>query len=315
MQAKCCTLLASRRLQQLKYEHFIQVLSIVQRLRKVGGEFSPGDRSVPLMDACRAQSLLFFQRYHAASLEEICLFVDNESWMPVASFSGCGQLQEFRTVQAAMQRHQKRHRERAAPADVGPDGGGGGGGSAPVPQSPSSLHSQEEDGAGSSMYGSAGYFYSFAEKSSPFDGGFDDAMLEEDILAGIADESSCYYSEESDEETTATANDPAANDPPNERSAAPAAAAAATSVALVVNNSSLNVLRCIGRYLQMCRLLHSISPNIVASMTELIDFYTFVVHDVFGSDLVSGGSENGWVVGGDIISVCVFFCCGLARAQ
>lgn len=61
-----------------------------------------------------------------------------------------------------------------------------------------SVHSQ--DGAGSSIYGSCGYFLRFSEKSSPFDGGLDAAMLEEDILSGIVDEASCYFSEESDDE-------------------------------------------------------------------------------------------------------------------
>lgn len=103
IQSKCCVYLASAKLHQLKYEQFIQVLSIVQRLKKVGGEFCSGsggstsatnnEHSASLMEAVRVQSIAFFQRYHALSLEEICLFVDNEAWMPVASFSSVLQLQ------------------------------------------------------------------------------------------------------------------------------------------------------------------------------------------------------------------------------
>lgn len=145
---------------------------------------------------------------------------------------------------------------------------------------PMSLHSQDGGGS-SSMYHSCGYFYRFAEKSSPFDGGFDETMLEEDILAGIADEASCYFSEESEEERSAERTDFVLGDAGGEL------VNGEVGGGVVVSNSSLNVLRCIGRYLQMCRLLHSIAPNIVASMTELIDFYTYVVHEVFGNDLVS----------------------------
>lgn len=61
-----------------------------------------------------------------------------------------------------------------------------------------SVNSQ--DGGCSSIYGSYGYFLRFSEKSSPFDGGLDAAMFEEDILSGIVDEASCYFSEESDDE-------------------------------------------------------------------------------------------------------------------
>lgn len=68
------------------------MLSIVQRLKKVGIEFC-GEQSTNLMESMRAQSMAFFKRYHAASLEEICLFLDNEAWVPVMSFSSVLQLQ------------------------------------------------------------------------------------------------------------------------------------------------------------------------------------------------------------------------------
>lgn len=132
-----------------------------------------------------------------------------------------------------------------------------------------SVHSQD---GGSSIYGSYGYFLRFSEKSSPFDGGLDVAMLEEDILSGIVDEASCYFSEESDDEQKSMQSkyeDEAGN------------------ACAIVNNTTLNVFRCIGRYLQMCKLLHCISPKIVASMLELMDFYAYAVHEIFGKDAVS----------------------------
>lgn len=292
IQSKICTYLSnSTTLHTLKYEQFIQVLSIVQRLRKVGKEFS-NESSNNLMECMRAQSLQFFQRYHTSCLEEVCLFLDNEAWMPVNSFSNLVQLQEFNSVKSSLQRYlllngtkelnsniirtstpvavhrssplkhattRKRSLENILDANV---------------EETSSLHSQED--GNSSVYGSCGYFLRFSEKSSPFDGGFDESMLEEDILAGIADESSCYFSEESEEERTIE------NLPVNilDRSVCK------ETFNIIVNNSSLNVLRCIGRYLQMCRLLHSIAPQIVTSMTELIEFYMYAVHEFFGSDLV-----------------------------
>lgn len=94
IQSKCCVLLSSTKLHTLKYEQFIQVLSVVQRLKKVGVEFCD-ETSGNLMDCMRAQSLSFFQRYHAASLEEICLFLENEAWVPVSSFTSILQLQVF----------------------------------------------------------------------------------------------------------------------------------------------------------------------------------------------------------------------------
>lgn len=303
VQSKICTYLSSStKLHTLKYEQFIQVLSIVQRLRKVGKEFS-NELSTNLMDCMRAQSIQFFRRYHTTCLEEVCLFLDNEAWMPVNSFSHLVQLQEFNSVKSSLQRyllldngqykettngtnatamrtstpiashrtspskHVMAHRKRSFDNIL----------DATVADETSSLHSQED--GGSSVYGSCGYFLRFSEKSSPFDGGFDESMLEEDILAGIADESSCYFSEESEEEravdNVATSMTSPVNDSINE------------NATIIVSNTSLNVLRCIGRYLQMCKLLHSIAPQIVLSMTELIDFYIYAVHECFGRDLVS----------------------------
>lgn len=286
----------SRKLHTLKYEQFIQVLSIVQRLCKVGMEFC-SEPSTILMDSMKSQSTQFFQRYHLMCLDEIRLFLDNEAWMPVHSFSDLLQLQEFNSVKSSLQRFQrKRHRasivaatnthevsdaiaaQRMSPSKR-----------VPIERKKSyennlnaglddtlSTHSQED--CSSSVYGSCGYFLRFSEKSSPFDGGFDEAMLEEDILAGIADESSCYFSEESEEEQTQEATATTANGTDG---------AGLLKSNVMVNNSSLNVLRCIGRYLQMCKLLHSISPEIVKSMTELVDFYIYVVHEYFARDMVS----------------------------
>lgn len=287
----------SQTMHTLKYEQFIQVLSIVQRLRKVGMEFC-NEPSPLLIESMKTQSVQFFQRYHKSCLDEIRLFLDNEAWMPVHSFSDLTQLQEFNGVKASLQRFMRKEQDKVNTIDqrigitkeisLEP----------PARQSPSkrtpdrkksldnhldenlSTHSQED--CSSSVYGSCGYFLRFSEKSSPFDGGFDEAMREEDILAGIADESSCYFSEESEEEQLTDLN--AIENESDQRSDDDATQSIDMQNTLT-NNSSLNVLRCIGRYLQMCKLLHSIAPQIVKCMTELIEFYIYVVHEMFVIDM------------------------------
>lgn len=299
IQSKLAVFLStSPTLHTLKYEQFIQVLSIVQRLRKVGMEFC-NEQSTLLMESMKSQSVQFFQRYHKSSLDEIRLFLDNEAWMPVHSFTNLIQLQEFNAVKNSLQRFLRRDQTKSDTRDSSLDPVSSGIRMSPSKRIPErkkssenqladenlSNHSQED--CNSSVYGSCGYFLRFSEKSSPFDGGFDVTMLEEDILAGIADES-CYFSEESEEDNSNEINtvtnvtntqteetDKVITQHPN----------------MTVNNSSLNVLRCIGRYLQMCKLLHSISPQIVKCMMELIEFYIYVVHVFFASDLPLS-SEN-----------------------
>lgn len=280
-------------LHTLKYEQFIQVLSIVQRLRKVGMEFC-NEPSTLLMESMKSQSVQFFQRYHKSSLDEIRLFLDNEAWMPVHSFSNLIQLQEFNAVKNSLQRFLRKdhHTTKADTRESSLDPLSMGMRLSPTKKLPDrkksfenqladenlSNHSQED--CNSSLYGSCGYFLRFSEKSSPFDGGFDATMLEEDILAGIADES-CYFSEESEEDNSNAAHTNVLNESPELQTVI----GVQSTGNITVNNSTLNVLRCIGRYLQMCKLLRSISPQIVKCMMELIEFYIYVVHELFASDL------------------------------
>uniref|UniRef100_A0A182N0S6 Syndetin C-terminal domain-containing protein n=1 Tax=Anopheles dirus TaxID=7168 RepID=A0A182N0S6_9DIPT len=271
VQGKVCVFLCTGRLHTLKYDQFVQILAIVQRLKKVGGEFCDS-RSEKLIAAMARQSMEFFRRYHAACLEEIGLFFDHEVWVPIGSFHDVTQLQEYRNFRHALSRP-PHGRARASPA-----------GTDLLPDSASSLHSQDE----SSLYGSCGYFLRFTEKSSPFDGGFDSTMLEEDILAGIADESSYYCSEDSSDNNEQQSGSPQQQQqPPQPQPQQQQQQQAATHAPapIVVVNTSLTVLRCIGRYLYFCKLLHSITPHIVRSMAELIDYYLYSVHDLFSADL------------------------------
>ncbi|XP_037908904.1 syndetin isoform X2 [Hermetia illucens] len=266
IQSKLCTYLSSQKLRTLKYEQFIQVLSIIQRLKKVGVEFC-GETSNKLLETMRLQSTEFFYRYHVSCLEEICLFLDHEAWVPVDSFTNILQLQEFRSVRHSLQRRKSPTIDQKV-AVLTTDDNGAVNGKNHNSDELVSVHSQD----GSSIYESCGYFLRFSEKSSPFDGGLDAAMLEEDILSGIVDEASCYFSEESEDDDVKNSFLSKSDDDSD------------SNVQLFANNTSLNVLRCIGRYLQMCKLLHSISPQIICSIFELIDFYMFAVHELFGKD-------------------------------
>lgn len=53
----------------------------------------------------------------------------------------------------------------------------------------------------------------------------------------------------------------------------------------ILTNTSLSVLRQMGKYLQMSRLLRPIAFDIIQCMTQLFDFYIYVVHLFFAADL------------------------------
>lgn len=275
VQSKITIFINSTKLSHLKYESFIQVLSVVQRMKKVGYEFCE-DNSQKMLDAMKNKSIEFFQRYHAACLDEINLFLDHEVWIQVHNLSSVTQLQEFKSTKRAIRRYSTERKD------------GDSGNSAAVlsvNNSPTkrlrdrddcSVNSEQD---GSSLYGSSGYswFIRFLEKNSPFEIPFDQKMLEEDILAGLADETSCYYSEES-------------SDNDNENVIHVDNKINQTSV-MTVNNTSLNILRIIGRYLGIMKLLYSIAPFIIYSLTELIDFYIYAVYEIFAKDLSVPGEK------------------------
>jgi hypothetical protein len=192
------------------------------------------------------------------------LFIEHEIWMQVMSFSSVVQLQEFKMVKRALKRHfleKKTTGDSLAVLSVNTN--------SPSKRSRDMVDDSSQDE--SSIYGSCGYFVRFSEKSSPFENLFDQKMIEEDILSGIADETSCYYSEDSSGDD---------NEPITDEN---------SSSTLTINNTSLNILRIIGRYLQMCRLLYAISAHIIYSMTELIDFFIFATYEIFAKDSLVPG--------------------------
>lgn len=272
IQAKMTIFISSTKLSKLKYESFIQILSIVQRMKKVGYEFCD-DNSLKMLDAMKNQCIEFFKRYHVTCLDEINLFIEHEVWVQVQCFNSVLQLQEYKSTKRAIKRYSNdKKSENESPATTTAV--------LSVNNSPtkralddSSVNSQDE----SSIYGSCGYFVRFSEKSSPFEIPFDQKMLEEDFLAGIADETSCYYSEDSSDNDNDNITQININNNNNNNND--------SLSSMTVNNTSLNILRIIGRYLQMCRLLYAIAPHIIYSMTELIDFYLYAIYEIFAKDL------------------------------
>lgn len=60
----------------------------------------------------------------------------------------------------------------------------------------------------------------------------------------------------------------------------------------VLTNSSLNVLRLFGRYIQMMRFLEPIAYEILKRIYNLLDYYTIVVYKKFGPDDKKPDDEN-----------------------
>ncbi|XP_008194931.2 syndetin [Tribolium castaneum] len=261
VQRKVSGLLLNADLASYKFDQFVQVLGVVHRLIQVGEEFCLS-KSDDLQESIRKQSVNYFKNYHIQRLEELKIFLENEMWeiCPVKPTFTLLQLQEFKSLRGVLRNFKLR-----PPAT-------GGAYSTASTDCCSSNHSQD----GSSIVGN--YFVRYAESGTPFDSGLDETVIEEDILAGENDGSG-YFSEESDEEPEELRRDFV-----DEENASPKKREKQINC-LVLTNTTLSVLRQMGKYLQMSRLLKPIAFQIISCMNQLFDFYLYSVHAFFAADL------------------------------
>ncbi|XP_060534233.1 syndetin [Cylas formicarius] len=263
VQRKVSGLLLNADLASYKFDQFVQVLRIVHRLMQVGEEFCMS-KSEDLQESIRKQSVNYFKNYHAQRLEELRIFLENEMWevCPVKPMFSILQLQEFRSVRSALKSYKLN-------PQVSP--------TVPVYSANSTECSSTHSQDGSSIIGN--YFIRYADHGTPFDSGLDETFIEEDILQ-VERESLGCYSEESDDESEKS------NDYVNvEESECPVKKEKPDNKFQVLTNTSLTVLRQMGKYLQMSRLLKPIACEIICSMNQLFDYYLYSVNLFFASDL------------------------------
>lgn len=83
-----------------KYDDFIFVLDIIRRLMQAGEEFC-GSKSEVLQDFMRKQSVNYFKNYHRTQLDELRMFLQNETWelFPVKSNFSILHFHEFKFME------------------------------------------------------------------------------------------------------------------------------------------------------------------------------------------------------------------------
>lgn len=272
VQRKVSSLLLNGDLARYKFEQFVQVLRVIHRLIQVGEEFC-NSRSEDLQESIRKQSENYFMNYHSQRLDELKIFLENEAWeiCPVKSSFDIMQLQEFKPFRYTLKTF--KFNPQASPTAVNY--------STNSTECCSSTHSLD----GSSIIGN--YFIRFAEHGTPFDTGLDDTVIEEDIMVS-ENEGSGYFSDESDDVNMEICGDEFSEDSKQlhkdkkEKS---------HSTCPILTNTTLTVLRQIGKYLQMSRLLKPIAYRIISCMNQLFDYYLYSVHSFFTVDLCVGGTN------------------------
>ncbi|XP_063308326.1 syndetin isoform X2 [Pelobates fuscus] len=265
VQLKVKTYLLGTDMSNFKYDDFIFVLDIISRLMQVGEEFC-GSKSEVLQESIRKQSINYFKNYHRTRLEELRMFLENETWelCPVKSSFSILQLHEFKCL----------------------------GQSRSPSMSPSKQASSVETEALS-------LFEQYNNGGNPFE--IQATMKDdetEDVLAANGYESdelekSAYQEYDSDsdvpEELKRDYVDEQTGDVPTKsvsretlRSRKRSDYSLNKANAPILTNTTLNVIRLVGKYMQMMTILKPIAFDVIHCMSQLFDYYLYAVYTFFG---------------------------------
>uniref|UniRef100_A0A663DSC1 VPS50 subunit of EARP/GARPII complex n=1 Tax=Aquila chrysaetos chrysaetos TaxID=223781 RepID=A0A663DSC1_AQUCH len=265
VQLKVKTYLLGTDLSNFKYDDFIFVLDVTSRLMQVGEEFC-GSKSEVLQESIRKQSVNYFKTYHRTRLEELRMFLENETWelCPVKSSFSILQLHEFKFMEQS--------------------------------RSPSVSPSKQPASAISTT---VTLFEQYCNGGNPFEIQADSKDDEtEDVLASNGYESdeqekSAYQEYDSDsdvpEELKRDYVDEQTGDVPVKSVSRETLRSRKRSDynlnkvnAPILTNTTLNVIRLVGKYMQMMNILKPIAFDVIHFMSQLFDYYLYAVYTFFG---------------------------------
>ncbi|KAG1946996.1 syndetin [Pimephales promelas] len=265
VQLKVKAYLLGTDMSNFKYDDFIVVLDVISRLMQVGEEFC-GSKSEVLQESIKRQSVNYFKNYHRTRLEELRMFLENETWelCPVKSNFSIAQLHEFKFMGQC--------------------------------RSPSVSPSRQPD---SVELLELSLFEQFLQGGNPFEMQIDNKEEEtEDVLASNGYESdelekSVYQDYDSDsdvpEELKQDYVDEQTGDAPVKsvsretlRSRKRSDYNLNRANAPILTNTTLNVIRLVGKYMQMMNILKPIAFDVIHCVSQLFDYYLYAVYTFFG---------------------------------
>ncbi|KAJ3609368.1 hypothetical protein NHX12_023891, partial [Muraenolepis orangiensis] len=246
-----------------KYDDFIVVLDIISRLMQVGEEFC-GSRSEALQESIKRQSVNYFRNYHRARLEELRMFLENETWelCPVKSNFSIAQLHEFRFMVQCRSPSLSPSRQAGSGADLSLfqqfllEG------------NPFEMHIDNKEEETEDVLASNGYESDELEKSV-FQDYDSDSDVPEELKQDYVDEQTGDVPLKSVSRETMRSHKK--SDYSLNRCNAP-----------ILTNTTLNVIRLLGKYMQMMNILKPIAFDVIHCVSQLFDYYLYAVYTFFG---------------------------------
>ncbi|XP_039593442.1 syndetin isoform X3 [Polypterus senegalus] len=206
VQLKVKAYLLGTDMSNFKYDDFIFVLDIINRLMQVGEEFC-GSKSEVLQESIKRQSVNYFKNYHRIRLEELRMFLENETWelCPVKSNFSITQL-HYESDELEKSAYQEYDSDSDVPEELKRDYVDEQTGDMPVKSvSRDTLRSRKKSD------------YSLNKVNAP-----------------------------------------------------------------ILTNTTLNVIRLVGKYMQMMNILKPIAFDVIHCMSQLFDYYLYAVYTFFG---------------------------------
>lgn len=266
VQQKVRTYILGINLSAFKLDEFIQFLDLVNRMIEVGEDFCQ-NKSESLQDSLKQQSLNYFKSHHRAKMDELRMFLENEGWelCPVKSTFHVLNLVEFKFM-----------RRSASGASL----------------SANQIKAETISADNGEPMKRWRFFEEYQNDRCPFEVQVD-TDDKEDVFAGIGDnESGQEDFSDSDSDIPDELKHDYIDELTGETHSRPGRRKLSRSRSYqkhvsIVTNTSLNVFRVIGKYIQMMRLLKPIAFDVMKCMAQLFDFYMYSVYIFFGSELSS----------------------------
>ncbi|GAB6031035.1 hypothetical protein CHUAL_007851 [Chamberlinius hualienensis] len=255
-------------LSSFKFENFIQVLDIINRLIDIGEEFC-GSKSDDLQESFRKQSVNYFRNYHRAYVEELRMFLENEGWelCPVKNDFIIFQLAEFKFLR---QFKTSQTTPLASPAKIAYNG---------TKQcksffqkyyysgNPFEMNSEEDDNEDvlpeTVASGDTKFELGLGESDSS------DSDVPDEIKQNYVDEKTGEYPHHREKHKHRNIKNIKGKQP-------------------ILTNTTLNVLRLFGKYMQMMNILKPIAFDVVICMSQLFDYYMYAIYSFFVTDKETG---------------------------
>ena len=243
MQKIVVSLLKNASLVHYKIEPFLAVLDAVSKLIEFGDEFSGGTAATHLQACILQESRSYFHNFHKKKLEDLRTMMDNERWEPMPVHSGFAP-EDIREI-----RHFIEHKDEAASR------------STLSSLSHTSLLQRNigEQGGVSALASLNSSGNPFSERKSTFydqDSDEEDEELKQDFVAeeGVAEEVAQLNAQKVEPEIGTGAS---------------------------VTITCVNVVRYIGNYLQMMKILQPIAFEVFQGVQQLYQFYLYTVFFFF----------------------------------